>query len=95
MPNLSRLEWVRGEIYANVWHTDRIARIDPNTGRVTGWIDLAGLWEGSDHEVKTLNGITYDADHDRLFVTGKLFCSLSLLLLLAPALRDPPGPASR
>jgi glutaminyl-peptide cyclotransferase len=69
--NLNELEWVRGEVYANVWHTDRIARIDPKTGRVLGWINLTGLWEGSDHQVKTLNGIAYDAQHDRLFVTGK------------------------
>ena len=69
--HLNELEWVKGEIYANVWHTDRIARIDPNTGRVAGWINLVGLWEGSDHEEKTLNGIAYDQQHDRLFVTGK------------------------
>jgi glutaminyl-peptide cyclotransferase len=68
---LNELEWVKGEIYANVWHTDRIARIDPKNGRVAGWIDLTGLWEGSDHDWKTLNGIAYDASGDRLFVTGK------------------------
>jgi glutamine cyclotransferase len=73
---LNELEWVKGEIYANVWHTDRIARINPNTGRVVGWIDLAGLWDGSDHDEKTLNGIAYDAQHDRLFVTGKEWPSL-------------------
>src|SRR5579883_3080083 len=56
MPFLNELEWVNGEIYANVWHTDRIARINANTGRVLGWIDLTGLWPGSDHDVKTLNG---------------------------------------
>ena len=73
---LNELEWVKGEIYANIWHTDRIARIDPKTGRVVGWIDLTGLWEGSDHDTKTLNGIAYDAEHDRLFVTGKLWPNL-------------------
>ena len=70
---LNELEWVKGEIYANVWHSDRIARIDPNNGHVVGWVDLTGLWPGSDHDVKTLNGIAYDASGDRLFVTGKLW----------------------
>jgi glutaminyl-peptide cyclotransferase len=69
--NVNELEWVKGEIYANVWHTDLIARIDPGTGRVMGWINLVGLWPGSDNQEKTLNGIAYDAEHDRLFVTGK------------------------
>jgi glutamine cyclotransferase len=68
---LNELEWVKGEIFANVWQTDRIARIDPKTGHVVGWIDMTGLWEGSDHNEKTLNGIAYDAQGDRLFVTGK------------------------
>jgi glutamine cyclotransferase len=71
LPNLNELEWVKGQIFANVWHQDRIARIDPASGKVVGWIDLTGLWAGSDHDVKTLNGIAYDAEHDRLFVTGK------------------------
>ncbi len=75
---LNELEYVRGEIYANVWHTDRIARISPATGRVLGWIDLTGLLpqdERSDPEA-VLNGIAYDAAHDRLFVTGKLWPKL-------------------
>lgn len=71
--NLNELEWVNGEILANVWKTDRIARIDPESGRVTGWIDLSGLWSGSDNVRKTLNGIAYDSVHDRLFVTGKMW----------------------
>ncbi len=71
VPNLNELEWVKSEVYANVWQTDRIARIDPRTGRVTGWINLIGLWPGSDNAEKTLNGIAFDAQHDRLFVTGK------------------------
>lgn len=74
--NLNELEWVKGEIYANVWHTDKIARIDPQTGHVAAWINLTGLWDGSDSEEKTLNGIAYDAEHDRLFVTGKLWPKL-------------------
>jgi glutamine cyclotransferase len=73
--SLNELEYVRGEIYANVWTTDRIARIDPKDGRVSGWIDLSGLLpeaektEGAD----VLNGIAYDSLGDRLFVTGKLW----------------------
>jgi glutamine cyclotransferase len=73
--DLNELEYVRGEIYANVWHTDRIARISPRSGRVTGWIDLRGLMSTGcqlDPEA-VLNGIAYDADSNRLFVTGKLW----------------------
>ena len=75
---LNELEYVHGQIYANVWHTDRIVRISPATGQVLGWIDLAGLLapgEVSDPEA-VLNGIAYDAVHDRLFVTGKLWPKL-------------------
>ena len=76
--NLNELEYVNGEIYANVWLTDRIAMIDPQTGRVQGWIDLTGLLSTADlsQPVNVLNGIAYDAEHDRLFVTGKLWPSL-------------------
>jgi glutaminyl-peptide cyclotransferase len=74
--DINELEWIKGEIYANVWHTDLIARIDPGTGHVAGWINLVGLWPGSDNQEKTLNGIAYDAEHDRLFVTGKEWPSL-------------------
>ena len=72
--NLNELEWVKGELYANVWLTNRIARIDPATGHVLGWIDLSGLLDVSklpDPGNDVLNGIAYDARHDRLFVTGK------------------------
>jgi glutaminyl-peptide cyclotransferase len=71
--NLNELEWVKGEIYANIWQTDRIARIDPKTGRVVGWIDMSGILPQSDRTTETdvLNGIAYDAQGDRLFVTGK------------------------
>jgi glutamine cyclotransferase len=74
--NLNELEWVKGEILANIWQTDRIARIDPKTGHVTGWIDLKGLLIPSDQggrNVDVLNGIAYDTAKDRLFVTGKLW----------------------
>lgn len=74
--DLNELEYVRGEIYANVWHTDRIARISPSSGRVVGWIDLTGLlspvFQLDDSEA-VLNGIAFDAENDRLFVTGKLW----------------------
>jgi glutamine cyclotransferase len=69
---LNELEWVRGEIWANVWTTDRIARIDPASGRVIGWLDLAGLLAPQERVGgDVLNGIAYDAEGDRVFVTGK------------------------
>ena len=71
---LNELEYVRGEILANVWDTQRIARISPGTGVVTGWIDLRGLLTPAElAAVDVLNGIAYDAARDRLFVTGKLW----------------------
>lgn len=75
---LNELEYIHGEIYANVWLTDRIARIDPQTGQVLGWIDLSGLLSAEDRvqRVAELNGIAYDAERDRLFVTGKLWPKL-------------------
>ncbi len=71
---INELEWVKGEIYANVWQTDWILRIDPHDGRVVGLINLAGLLKSSDRtpgQTDVLNGIAYDAKGDRLFVTGK------------------------
>ena len=71
---LNELEVVKGEIYANVWNTDRIARISPKTGAVLGWIDLTGILSPRDPaSTDVLNGIAYDAAKDRLFVTGKLW----------------------
>jgi glutamine cyclotransferase len=72
---LNELEYVQGEIYANVWQTDRIARIAPDTGEVMGWIELAGILSPEDRteSMDVLNGIAYDAENDRLFVTGKLW----------------------
>ncbi len=67
---LNELEYVRGEIYANVYRSDRIARIDPRSGRVKAWIDLSGLVD-QHAGAGVLNGIAYDADAERLFVTGK------------------------
>ena len=70
---LNELEWIHGEIWANVWHFDRIARISPKTGRVLGWVDLAGLLPDAERvdSESVLNGIAYDAEHARIFVTGK------------------------
>ena len=74
---LNELEFVRGQIYANVWLTDRIAIIDPASGRVTAWLDLSGLGPNdSSFTNAVLNGIAYDAAGDRLFVTGKLWPTL-------------------
>jgi len=75
--NLNELEWVKGEIYANIWQTNRIARISPADGHVIAWIDLTGLLTPEEAaEADVLNGIAYDAAHDRLFVTGKLWPKL-------------------
>jgi glutamine cyclotransferase len=75
---LNEIEYIKGEIYANIWQTDRIARIDPNNGRVTAWINLSGLLSPEDRArgVDVLNGIAYDETTDRLFVTGKLWPKL-------------------
>ncbi|MBM3772690.1 MAG: glutaminyl-peptide cyclotransferase [Acidimicrobiia bacterium] len=74
---LNELEFVKGEIFANVWQTDYIARIDPKTGVVTAWIDLRGLLSPRERAITdVLNGIAYDAAGDRLFVTGKLWPKL-------------------
>jgi glutamine cyclotransferase len=72
---LNELEMVRGELFANVWQTDRIVIVSPGTGRVTGRIDLTGLLPPADRvpPVDVLNGIAWDAERDRLFVTGKLW----------------------
>jgi glutamine cyclotransferase len=83
---LNELEWVNGEIYANVWKTDRIVRVSPRDGHVLGWIDLHGLLtpqERGDH-TDVLNGIAYDAAGKRLFVTGKWWPKLFEIQLAAP-----------
>jgi len=75
---LNELEYINGEIYANIWMSDRIVRISPKTGQVLGWIDLSGLRASSligDRDA-VLNGIAYDPQNDRLFVTGKLWSNL-------------------
>jgi glutaminyl-peptide cyclotransferase len=67
------LEWVEGEIYANVWQTDYILRISPADGRVTGIIDCTGLLDQGQGQADVLNGIAYDKATRRLFLTGKLW----------------------
>ena len=76
--DLNELEYINGEIWANVWQTDRIARIDPATGHVTGWIDLTGLLPAPARtgHPEVLNGIAYDPATKRIFVTGKLWPSV-------------------
>lgn len=77
VPDLNELEWIKGEVYANVYQTDRIARIDPDSGRVVGWIDLTGILSPDERRgTDVLNGIAYDAKGNRLFVTGKLWPKL-------------------
>lgn len=75
---INELEYIQGEIYANIWHADRIARIDPMTGRIAGWIDLKGLLSSGEvhDEEAVLNGIASDETNSRLFVTGKLWPKL-------------------
>jgi glutaminyl-peptide cyclotransferase len=74
---LNELEIVRGEIFANIWMTDYMARIDPSSGRVTAYVDLHRLLSPTERaRTDVLNGIAYDAEHDRLFVTGKLWPKL-------------------
>jgi glutamine cyclotransferase len=70
---LNELEYIGGKVYANVWQTGYIVIIDPETGKVEGWIDLTGILEPEDDQqpVDVLNGIAYDAGGSRLFVTGK------------------------
>ena len=82
---LNELEYIHGEIYANVWHSDRIARISPANGQVLGWINLAGLLPPDKHPGPegVLNGIAYDVEHDRLFVTGKLWPLLFEIKIVA------------
>jgi len=83
---LNELEYVKGEILANVWRTDLIARVSPATGEVTGWVDLSGLLDPEERSDSTdvLNGIAYDEENDRLFVTGKHWPRLFEIELVKP-----------
>lgn len=72
--DLNELEYIDGEVWANIWYDDRIARIDPNSGNVIGWIDLSALYPASQRSSEAVvNGIAYDEKTDRIFVTGKLW----------------------
>lgn len=88
--HINELEYIKGKIYANVWHTDLIARISPETGEVLGWLDLAGLRKGfhAGSKVGVLNGIAYDPLQDRIFVTGKFWPSLFEIKIIDPGI-DP------
>jgi glutaminyl-peptide cyclotransferase len=90
--NLNELEYFDGAIWANVFRTDSIVRIDPDSGRVTGTIDLTGLLTEEDrdgHVVDVLNGIAYDPLADRLIVTGKLWPVMYQIELVESASEDP------
>ena len=84
--NLNELEYIKGEIWANVWLTNRIVRINPDTGQVTGWLDLTGILPAGtcSQPVDVLNGIAYDSQNDRIFVTGKNWCKLFEIKVIAP-----------
>jgi glutamine cyclotransferase len=74
---LNELEYIQGEVYANIWREEKIAVINPQTGQVRGWIDLSGLRDlENQNPNNVLNGIAYDAEEDRLFVTGKMWSHL-------------------
>jgi glutamine cyclotransferase len=85
--NLNELEYINGEIFANVLYSYRIARIDPANGKVVGWIDLTGILnnERIDYPIDVMNGIAYDSVSDRLFVTGKLWPQVFEIRLIKKA----------
>lgn len=90
--NINELEYVNGEILANIWLTDRIARIDPDTGQLKGWILAEGLLPNSlRNKANVMNGIAYDAARQRLFLTGKLWPYIFIVRLkpLLPAAASP------
>lgn len=82
--NINELEYIDGQVFANIWQSDRIAIISPETGLVTGWIDVRGLLGPGERTAPgaVLNGIAYDAAGDRLFVTGKLWPKLFEIRLI-------------
>jgi glutamine cyclotransferase len=90
---LNELEFVHGQIYANIWYADRVVRIDPATGHVLGFIDLTGLLPENEHSSSgaVLNGIAWDAEHDRLFVTGKLWPKLFEIEIIPQQTKIPNG----
>ncbi|MCK4308815.1 MAG: glutaminyl-peptide cyclotransferase [Candidatus Atribacteria bacterium] len=90
---INELEYIQGEIYANIWQTELIVMIDPLTGQVVGWIDLKGILSpGDDSEtVDVLNGIAYDVKNDRLFVTGKFWPKLFEIKLMGQGTAESKG----
>ena len=82
--NLNELEYIKGEVYANIWGEEKIAIINPHSGQVTGWIDLTGIYNHENLSSNSvLNGIAYDEEGDRLFVTGKMWSQLFQIKLTA------------
>ena len=90
---INELEYIQGEIYANIWKKELIARIDPLTGQVVGWIDLKGILSPENHSetVDVLNGIAYDVKNERLFVTGKFWPKLFEIELVGQGTAESKG----
>ncbi len=86
-PGCNELEYVNGEIWANVWGTNQIARMSPSDGAITGWIDLMSLYPPSQRpsSAREMNGIAYDEVEDRIFVTGKCWPSVFQIVVTPPA----------
>lgn len=84
---LNELEYIKGEIWANIWKQQRIACIDPLSGRVKAWIDLSGLVAGEKlhHSDNVLNGIAYDAEQNRIFITGKRWPKIFEIMIVGHA----------
>jgi len=83
---LNELEYIQGEVYANIWQEEKIAIINPHTGKVRAWIDLSGIGDLENQStIDVLNGIAYDAKADRLFVTGKMWSQLFEIKLIPSA----------
>ncbi|MCX7926351.1 MAG: glutaminyl-peptide cyclotransferase [Fimbriimonadales bacterium] len=82
--NLNELEYIEGEIWANIWHSDMIARIDPQSGLVKAWVDMEGLPVPNRGLEDVLNGIAYDRQNKRIFVTGKNWSKLFEIEVIAP-----------
>jgi glutaminyl-peptide cyclotransferase len=80
--NINELEYINGDVYANIWMTQKIAIINPQTGQVKGWIDLTGIYQSPGYD-DVLNGIAYDKQTDRLFVTGKYWPNLYEIKIVA------------
>ena len=90
---INELEYIQGEIYANIWKKELIARINPLTGQVVGWIDLKGILSPENHSetVDVLNGIAYDVKNERLFVTGKFWPKLFEIELVGQGTAESKG----